>query len=242
MTVLHRLDLYLRHVQPTYPLFRRQPPDGALNMSSRLKMATFAVASRFAKAGACRESPLSPAEYAKRAQQLESTAKSLSIDEIKASVLLCIYNITESGHWQSVADVGRLARMADWYYASHVNRTSTNMATGCDAEEWRSVWWTIYTLDVICSAVAYVVHLLHQRTRLRQSVRRPTLPLQFYRNIWSCRLYPYQSLLIPSRMDLLPRRRFRAHNRFLHWLRSIGRRCRTYSMGYRVVVADCILV
>jgi hypothetical protein len=124
-------------------------------MSNRLKLAMFSVASRFAAPGTSSTSLLSPAEYAKRAQGLRCTqSNTLCIQEIKASLLLCIHNIAESGHWDSVTEVGKLARMADIYHASHVDASHVGSDVRCDAEEWRSVWWTIYSLDTCCSAVA----------------------------------------------------------------------------------------
>jgi uncharacterized protein involved in tolerance to divalent cations len=123
-------------------------------------MAMFAVSSRFAVPGACKESLLSPIDYARRAQSLRRTPNdSLCIDEIKACTLLCIYNITESGHWESVSDVAKLARMAELYHVSLINVQSLEPNMTYDAEEWRSVWWSIYTLDTVCSAIACVRHL-----------------------------------------------------------------------------------
>jgi len=126
-------------------------------MSDGLKMAMFAVASRFAAPDGCKEHLLSPTQYAKRAEELERAPNSsLSIDKIKASILICVFNITETGNWESVAEVGKLARMAEWYYTMHVNKSPAKSDMGCDAEEWRSVWWTIYSLDTVYSAIAYV--------------------------------------------------------------------------------------
>jgi hypothetical protein len=100
---------------------------------------------------------MSPLHYAKRAQSLDRTLDiSLCLEEIKACILLCIYNMTESGHWRSVADVGKLARMAELYYTSHRNTPLFEQTKICDAEEWKSIWWTIYTLDTICSAISWV--------------------------------------------------------------------------------------
>jgi hypothetical protein len=126
-------------------------------MSERLKLSMFAVASRFAVSGAYGRPLVSPSHYAKRAQRLDRTLdNSLCMDELKACILLCIYNMTESGHWTSVVDVGKLARMAELYHASHRNIPPSERNSTYDAEEWKSIWWIIYTLDTICSAVAWV--------------------------------------------------------------------------------------
>jgi hypothetical protein len=83
---------------------------------------------------------MSPSYYAKRAQSLDRTLdNSLCIDELKACILLCIYNMTESGHWRSFADVGKLARMAELYHASHRNISPLEQNKTYDAEEWKSI-------------------------------------------------------------------------------------------------------
>lgn len=118
-------------------------------------MAMFAIACRFAIPGTCRVSLLSPVHYAKRAHSLERTdSKFLRLDEIKACILLCIYKMTESKNWGTITNVAKLAKMAELYHISHIDNSISEHHRTCDAEEWMSIWWAIYTLDTICSAIS----------------------------------------------------------------------------------------
>lgn len=151
---LFRFDLYFRHVQPLYPLFSRQQVIHATNVSDRLKMAMFAVASRFAHPDSSSASLISPSRFAKRARSLASTDQnSLCIDDLKTSLLLCVHDMAESCRWEVVAEVSKLARMAETYYASFLDAAPVDTESESDAEEWKSVWWTIYSLDTVCSGL-----------------------------------------------------------------------------------------
>lgn len=101
-----------------------------------------------------------------------SKGSDLTMDELKASVLLYVYEMSESLRWDTVAEIARITRMAELYYALHfdsrsgeTSKTSVfddwmnlrgkerDISSGQDAEEWNSVWWCIYSLDTSCSAV-----------------------------------------------------------------------------------------
>ena len=112
------------------------------------------MASRFASPDSHSTSRMSPAKFAERAKAIPcKDQNSLCIDDIKASLLLCIHDMTEAGRWEAVAEVSKIARMAEIYYASFMSSPPASAERRCDAEEWKSVWWTIYLLDTFCSAM-----------------------------------------------------------------------------------------
>ncbi|KAL5590960.1 hypothetical protein FOBRF1_014517 [Fusarium oxysporum] len=169
------LDLYFTHLQPIYPLFRhpypclssRKIPD----LSPRLKMAIYAVSARFASPDVL-GGPASSKPFAQFAMNLNK-GSDLTMDELKASLLLYIYEMSETMRWDTVAEIARITRMAELYYALHFDSRSgepskastfddgmnlrsqeRDISSGRAAEEWNSVWWCIYSLDTSCSAVA----------------------------------------------------------------------------------------
>ncbi|KAH7002436.1 hypothetical protein EDB80DRAFT_720579 [Ilyonectria destructans] len=193
------LDLYIQHIQPVYPLLRKSPPGqpkyGILEIPPRLKMAIYAVSSRFAKPGFV-NGTLSPGDFAKRAAALYRGER-LSMDEIKASILLCVHDMSASVTWDAVAEIARLSRMADLYHTLCVDKESDDSsddaragsdgdsdsspeafsdgaALNYDAEEWRSVWWCIYSLDTCCSAVAAISHAFATNVEGRMTL--PMIP------------------------------------------------------------------
>ncbi|GJC81509.1 hypothetical protein ColLi_04347 [Colletotrichum liriopes] len=116
-------------------------------------MAIYAVASRFASPD-CSSLPLSPDEFARLAARFDESPQ-LDMNELKASILLCLHSISSGLSWNAVGDIARISRMANHYY-NCVSReqSGTNGMSGCDAEEWRSVWWCIYSLDTFFSATS----------------------------------------------------------------------------------------
>ncbi|RKK80933.1 hypothetical protein BFJ71_g15776 [Fusarium oxysporum] len=169
------LDLYFTHLQPIYPLFRR--PYACLSsrkipdLSPRLKMAIYAVSARFASPDVL-GGPASSKPFAQFAMNLNQ-GSDLTMDELKASLLLYVYEMSETVRWDTVAEIARITRMAELYYALHFDsrpgepsKASTfddgmslrsqerEISSGLAAEEWNSVWWCIYSLDTSCSAVA----------------------------------------------------------------------------------------
>ncbi|EMT69654.1 hypothetical protein FOC4_g10003388 [Fusarium odoratissimum] len=160
---------------PIYPLFRhpypclssRKIPD----LSPRLKMAIYAVSARFASPDVL-GGPASSKPFAQFAMNLNK-GSDLTMDELKASLLLYIYEMSETMRWDTVAEIARITRMAELYYALHFDSRSgepskastfddgmnlrsqeRDISSGRAAEEWNSVWWCIYSLDTSCSAVA----------------------------------------------------------------------------------------
>lgn len=141
-------------------------------------MALFALLARFAvpEKGAC---SFSPDEFAKCAHKLGKGAK-LTIDEIRASVVLCFYDMSQSVSWDSVTEIAKLTKMAELYHtwclkkqkknAEQTDRLREGRDIGCvsfhsddreglkhlqeDMEEWKNVWWCVYSLDTCCSAIA----------------------------------------------------------------------------------------
>ncbi|CAM1501278.1 Fc.00g104400.m01.CDS01 [Cosmosporella sp. VM-42] len=144
-------------------------------------MATFAVSSRFAPAESSKVF-CSPREFARHASRL-SRGFSLSLDEIKACVLLCVHEMSISVGWDSVADIAKLIRMTELYHAlcfekqniwrpkggnddcgvnpaeiSHLVAQGEADVPDLEVEDWKSVWWCVYKLDTICSSVAAISH------------------------------------------------------------------------------------
>lgn len=173
---LPRMELYFQHLQPIYPLFRRHSTLSSRNSPNappRLKLAIHAVASRFAGPGVLK-GPISSTQFAQMAKNSERDSD-LDIDEIKASLLLCIHGMSESLNWEIVAEIARISRMAELYYTLKHEKDHEDtiiLASGDetlsvsqeslehetdkyrDTEDWKSVWWCIYSLDTICSALA----------------------------------------------------------------------------------------
>ncbi|KAI3558502.1 hypothetical protein CABS02_01117 [Colletotrichum abscissum] len=179
LTERSRLNLYFKHIQPNYPLLETCPDRrlrSALRMSPRLKMALFTVSSRFANPGVI---PWSPEDFANRAQSLSSDSE-LSVDELKASFLLCLHAMSDSLTWATVTETTKITRMADLYYTMclggqrNVSGRAFDLNSEKDAgggdglaarrrdeaedldaemEEWNRVWWCIYRLDSCCCAI-----------------------------------------------------------------------------------------
>ena len=64
---------------------------------------------------------MTPSAFAKSAQALDGDdGDAISIDELKAFFLLCLYNVAESTSWGSIADVAKLSRMLELYQSLRV--------------------------------------------------------------------------------------------------------------------------
>ncbi|KAK7443680.1 hypothetical protein Landi51_09028 [Colletotrichum acutatum] len=139
-------------------------------------MALFTVSSRFATPGVM---PWSPEDFAQRAKCLSNDSE-LSVDELKASFLLCLHAMSDSLTWATVTETTKITRMADLYYTMRLggqrkesgrnfHRNDEEDAGGGDGlaarrrdgaddldaemEEWNRVWWCIYRLDSCCCAI-----------------------------------------------------------------------------------------
>lgn len=150
-------QLYFDHLQPLYPLLRKPPGGqglGAMRLPLRLEKAVFCLASRFADPGRAK----SPREYAQEAHKFDSRTERM-IDQVKSEFLLCVYNLTESISRESLAEIGRISRLATLCGSQYVksrpslNPCSNLTALDMDLEEWKSLWWSIYALDVCCNAL-----------------------------------------------------------------------------------------
>lgn len=96
-----------------------------------------------------------PDYYAREARSLEPTDNTSScIDEIKACTLLCIYDMAISNHWTAATNIAKVAKLAELYHVSRLEIPLAERNKICGGEEWKSIWWTIYTLDTICSAIS----------------------------------------------------------------------------------------
>jgi hypothetical protein len=139
-------------------------------LPAQLKMATFALSSRFAEPQVTAILP-SSAKFAKLATDLlPVNASCPDMNEIKTSFLLCLYNLSETLSWNSVAEIGKLIRMVEIYAQIRTreghsvnigssNTTGTSPLEGfkvddAESEEWNSVWWCIYALETCSSALA----------------------------------------------------------------------------------------
>jgi hypothetical protein len=133
-------------------------------------MAIYAVSARFASPEVL-EGSASSKRFAQLAMNLNKSSD-LTMDELKTSLLIYIYEMSESLRWDTVAEIARITRMAELYYAlhfdnrpgepsktgilddwMHLRNQKRDISSGPDAEEWNSVWWCIYSLDTSCSAV-----------------------------------------------------------------------------------------
>ncbi|CAH0027256.1 unnamed protein product [Clonostachys rhizophaga] len=163
------LELYIQHVQPIYPLLRFSASSsgryGLAGMSTRLRMSIYAIASRYASSQH-QEWLLSPDYFAMRAGHYANTTK-LSIDELKASILLCLHKIASAVTWDAVAEMARITRMAELYYRIIADQDKSSRCSRCEyeAEELRTVWWCIYSLDTCFSAIAIISHAMADHTR-----------------------------------------------------------------------------
>ncbi|VUC29694.1 unnamed protein product [Clonostachys rosea] len=163
------LELYIHHVQPTYPLLRFSASSsgryGLSGMSTRLRMSIYAVASRYASSQH-QEWLLSPDYFAMRAGH-HANATNLTIDELKASILLCLHKIASAITWDAVAEMARITRMAELYYRiiADQDKSSRGSRSECEAEELRTVWWCIYSLDTCFSAIAIISHAMSDHTQ-----------------------------------------------------------------------------
>ncbi|CAG9990780.1 unnamed protein product [Clonostachys byssicola] len=163
------LELYIQHVQPIYPLLRFSASSsgryGLTGMSYRLRMSIYAIASRYASSQH-QEWLLSPDYFAMRAGNCANATK-LSIDELKASILLCLHKIASAVTWDAVAEMARITRMAELYYRIIADQDKTSRCSRCryEAEELRTVWWCIYSLDTCFSAIAIISHAMADHTR-----------------------------------------------------------------------------
>ncbi|CAI6100682.1 unnamed protein product [Clonostachys chloroleuca] len=163
------LELYIQHVQPIYPLLRFSASSsgryGLSGMSYRLRMSIYAIASRYASSQH-QKWPLSPDFFAMRAGHYANATK-LSIDELKASILLCLHKIASAVTWDAVADMARITRMAELYYRIIADQDESSRCSRCqyEAEELRTVWWCIYSLDTCFSAIAIISHAMADHTR-----------------------------------------------------------------------------
>ncbi|CAH0057994.1 unnamed protein product [Clonostachys solani] len=158
------LELYIHHVQPVYPLLRFSASSsgryGLSRMSPRLRMSIYAVASRYASSQH-QEWLLSPDYFAMRAEH-HANATKLTIDELKASILLCLHKIGSAVTWDAVAEMARITRMAELYYRIIADQDKGSRGSRCEyeAEELRTVWWCIYSLDTCFSAIAIMSHAM----------------------------------------------------------------------------------
>ena len=150
-------QLYFDHLQPLYPLLRKPPESeglGTMRLPLRLEKAVFCVASHLADSGRAK----SPKEYAQEALDCEIRSERM-IDQVKSEFLLCVHSLTESLTLESLAEVGRISRLATLcglQYAKSRPRNKPLLETAAidmELEEWKSLWWSIYALDICCSAL-----------------------------------------------------------------------------------------
>ncbi|KXH41589.1 hypothetical protein CSAL01_01091 [Colletotrichum salicis] len=161
-------------------------------------MALFAVSSQFATPGVV---PWSPEDFAQRAKSLLNDSE-LSVDELKASFLLCLHAMSDSLTWATVTETTKITRMADLYYTMHLggkrnesgsvfylgseegpgsggglSASRKNEVEDLDAEmeEWNRVWWCIYRLDSCCCAITASPNPIS--SRLEEKIKFPSKSL-----------------------------------------------------------------
>lgn len=74
----------------------------------------------------------------------------MTVDEIKTAFLLCLHGLYASVDWDTLTKPAAVVRLCEIY---DVLRTEDEISE-CDDEEWRSVWWSVFSLDTSCSALA----------------------------------------------------------------------------------------
>ncbi|KPM41735.1 hypothetical protein AK830_g4858 [Neonectria ditissima] len=130
---------------------------------------------------------------------------SLTLDELKASLLLCIFDMSESVSWDTVTEVARITRMAELYHGLRLdgNHAERSQAETCwdkpitggkqskssnsvdyEMEEWKSVWWCIYSLDTSCNAAASCSNAISDHFQSRMAL--PSVSISDFTNPALC--------------------------------------------------------
>ncbi|ETS84378.1 hypothetical protein PFICI_02403 [Pestalotiopsis fici W106-1] len=145
-------------------------------MSLRLRMSIYAVASLYTSSHQ-QGYPLSPDDFVTRATH-RANAANLTMDELKASILLCLYKLAKATTWEAVADMGRLTRMAELYYRiiAANDQNAGGSRSKLESEELRTVWWCIYSLDTFFSAMAIISHAVTDPARGNMTLPNAPVP------------------------------------------------------------------
>ncbi|TVY36451.1 Citrinin biosynthesis transcriptional activator [Lachnellula occidentalis] len=160
-----RIDLYFVNVQPILPLFcrtslKREATEGTI--SKKLLYALYTVSSRFASVEDIRAlrgtTDSTPWNSFAHLADLESMAqdenRDISLNEIKADILLTLYQFTSFPGRKAWMMVGALMRTA---FAMGLHRIDCGIqrpdVTDFELEEKRFVWWAIWKLDSAINSV-----------------------------------------------------------------------------------------
>ena len=159
------LSIFLRHIQPFYPLFRQtclQASYEAGLLPRGLLLAIFSVSACFcvrAEIVALGNLEVSAA-CASRVRQIfpnnTISGSTATLDDIKTLFLLGLHDFRNSSSrkaWLTISNVARLAYSVGLHQVDNPTNCAlyTDVSTPEEMEEWRYVWWSIYVLDCCCN-------------------------------------------------------------------------------------------
>ena len=165
VNVKFRLSLFLEHIQPFYPLFRRACLYSSYEagmLPRGLLLAIFSVSASFCVRAeiVVRGSLEVSAACASRVRQnfLENTisGSTATIDDIKTLFLLGLCDFRNSSSrkaWATVGHVTRLAYSVGLHQVDNPDNCAlySEFTTPEEMEEWRYLWWSIFVLDCCCN-------------------------------------------------------------------------------------------
>ncbi|KUJ21315.1 uncharacterized protein LY89DRAFT_778882 [Mollisia scopiformis] len=159
------VDLYFVHVQPILPLFCRSSFERDLaecRIPNKLIYALFTVSSRFAPLeeilvllGSSNSTPWkSFARIADQESQAQEGNTHITLNDLKADVLLTLYQFTSFPGRKAWMMVGTLMRTA---FAIGLHRIDCGIPnpdlTEFELEEQRFVWWAVWKLDSAINSI-----------------------------------------------------------------------------------------
>ncbi|KAM6517557.1 hypothetical protein FSOLCH5_008520 [Fusarium solani] len=122
-------------------------------------MAIYAVSARFASPDVL-GGPASSKLFAQLAMNLNK-GSDLTMDELKASVLLYVYEMTETLRWDTVAEIARITRMAELYYALHFDSRPgepiTDLRSLMIRSRGRDIQKRLHELESDCTATSFAL-------------------------------------------------------------------------------------
>lgn len=160
-----RIDLYFTHIQPNYPMFCRKLFMQSLaekSLPDKLLNSMFALVSKFMRSSqvqrfsGCPNPGVRFAQVARRQIcDLENSDAPISLNDIKAAVLLALYEYTTfpgRRAWRFVATIVRMAIGIGLHQIDCEGQASS--LSDLEREEHRFVWWSVWRLDSAINILA----------------------------------------------------------------------------------------